>query len=648
MSWRLGALVILGLVLAGGFAWFERSRPSSRIIALVAALAALAVAGRLVFAPIPNVQATTDVVLFTGYALGAAPGFAVGALGALISNLWLGQGPWTPWEMAGWGLVGIGGAGLGVLTRRRLGRVGLATACALAGFAYGALLDLSVLVTAGGDPSLDRYLAIFARGVPFNIAHAVGNAALALAAGPALVRMIGRYRSRLEFRWAPQLAAPLLALALIVPALAAPRAESAATTAGWLAGQRNDDGGFGSSPGTASSAAITGWAALGLEAAGRNPLDIGRAGKTPVEYLRKHAGGLNSTGDLERTILALQAAGVGPHHFGGHDLVDQLKAARSADGSYSSQVNLTAFGVLAMRGIGKPRSYTRRSLRWLEAAQGKDGGWGFQPGSSSDPDTTGAVLQALAAAGAGRHVTSHGVKYLKADQQPDGGWPLAGNGVTNSQSTAWAVQGLIAAGHSPAGIQSHGNSGLDYLAARRSADGHYAYSASSDQTPVWVTGQALLAIQGKPFPLAVVARAPKSHHHRHHRSNGDNGGGGGDGRTPSGGTPPGGTTPPFSGGRPPAGPPAGKSPKPPPNYTDAKAAGPVKPSGPAPASASAKLAPEFGSATEAESPPAATTTTGDSPPPESGSDSHTSRYAGAGLVAVAVGGAGLLWWRRRA
>ena len=77
----------------GGVVWYERARPSARLVALVAALAALAVAGRLVFAPIPNVAATTDIALITGYALGGPPGFAVGALAAPISNIWLGQGP---------------------------------------------------------------------------------------------------------------------------------------------------------------------------------------------------------------------------------------------------------------------------------------------------------------------------------------------------------------------------------------------------------------------------------------------------------------------------------------------------------------------------------------------------------------------------
>jgi len=201
MSWQVASFVVLGLVIVGGFAWFERSRPPARLVGLVAALAALAVAGRVLLAPIPNVVATTDIVLFTGYAIGGAPGFAVGALSALISNFWLGQGPWTPWQMAGWGLVGLAGAGLAFVTGRRLGRVGLAVACGVAGLAYGALLDFSVMATYGGEQSLDRYLALSARGIPFNIAHAVGNVTLALIAGPALVRMLTRFRSRTEFIW---------------------------------------------------------------------------------------------------------------------------------------------------------------------------------------------------------------------------------------------------------------------------------------------------------------------------------------------------------------------------------------------------------------------------------------------------------------
>ncbi len=519
MTWQLPAYALLALVLVGGFAWYERSRPPARMVALVAALAALAVAGRLVFAAIPNVVATTDIALITGYAVGAAPGFAVGALAAAVSNLWLGQGPWTPWEMAGWGLVGLGGAALASLTRRRLGRVGLAVACGAAGLAYGALLDLSVMVGYGGEQSLDRYLAISARGVPFNIAHAAGNVGLALAAGPALVRMISRYRSRFEFRWrdgprrsqAPTTTAPLAALcvALLLGGIAGTAAaRGSASGWRWLERAQNPDGGFPASPGSKSSAAMTGWASLGLEAAGRSPLDIRRGGHSPIGFLRTQVDGLRSTGDLERTILALDGAGLGVRRFGGRDLVVELRRRRSRSGSFEGQVNLTAFGILALRAAGLPRSALGRSAAWLRDAENSDGGWGFQPAAGSDPDSTGAALQGLAAATGRGRATRRGASYLRRVQQRGGGFALAGTGASNSQSTAWAVQGLAAAGANPVAVRKAGRSPLDYLARQQAGDGHYRYSAASDQTPVWVTAQALLAVNRKPFPLAAVPAAP--------------------------------------------------------------------------------------------------------------------------------------------
>jgi energy-coupling factor transport system substrate-specific component len=508
VSWQVATFALLGAVLVGGFAWYERSRPPARVVALVAALAALAVAGRLVLTPLPNVVATTDVALITGYALGAAPGFAVGALAAPVSNIWLGQGPWTAWEMAGWGMVGLGGALIASASRRRLDRIGLAAVCGLAGLAYGALLDYSVMVTYGGEQSLDRYLALSARGIPFNVAHAAGNVAIALAAGPALVRMISRFAKRLEFEWRPVGAAPLAALALAAVlggAAASPARADAASAVGWLRAAQNDDGGFPAIRGQPSSPAMTGWAALGLEAAGRNPLDVERRGETAISYLRSQADRLRSVGDLERTILALVGAGLDPRDFAGEDLVGELRDRRSADGSVSGQVDMTAFYVLAMRAAGTDPGNLNRPAKWLREAQNRNGGWGIQPEAPSESDSTGAVMQALAAAGpaSGRAIDA-AARYLRRSQTGGGGFSLAGTGVVNAQSTSWAVQGLLAVGW-PVG------SALGYLDSVQASDGHYRYSASSDQTPVWVTAQALLAVERKAFPLAAVARAaPKT------------------------------------------------------------------------------------------------------------------------------------------
>ena len=520
MSWQAAVVAMLTITLLGGFAWYERSRPPSQIVALVAALAAISVAGRVAFSPIPNVVPSTDITLIAGYTLGGAPGFAVGALTGLVSNFWLGQGPWTPWQMAGWGLTGVLGGVLAVASGRRMGRFALAAVCALAGFAYGALLDFSVMFGFGGEQSLDRYLAISARGLPFNIAHAAGNAALALVAGPAMVRMLTRYRRRFEFAWERVPGGPkargatagvaclLAAVVVAAPALlGGSRADASgggsAAAVAWLRGAQNGDGGFGFGRGEESSPAMTGWAVLGLESAGVNPLDVDHGDATPISYLAGTVGQISTTGDIERTILLLRGAGLDPGHFQGHDLVSRLLARRGGDGSWGEQVNPTAFGILALKAAGVT-SGNSRSAGWLRGVQNPDGGWGFAAKAASDPDSTGAVLQALGAADSGSGV-QQAVSYLRGVQRSGGGFALA-SGPVNSQSTAWAAQGLLAAGVSPASMRS-GGTPLSYLDSTQAADGHYRYSSSSDQTPVWVTGQALMAVNGAAFPLRPVPRA---------------------------------------------------------------------------------------------------------------------------------------------
>ena len=357
MSWIAASFLLLGCALAIGFAWYERSHPSARVLALVATLAALAALGRIAFAPLPNVKPTTDIVLLTGYVLGGAPGFMVGAVAALASNLFFGQGPWTPWQMAGWGIAGLIGAGLARVYGRELGRVSLAVACAGASLVFGAIQNLSLWITFSGDHSLAKLWFYVVGSFPFDVAHALGSLLFCLAFGPALVRALQRFRTRFEVTWHPAPAALVVALlALVVVAAQPPRADAAVPQGPvrYLERVQNADGGFGPAPRAGSTQMHTGWAALGLAAAGRNPRDVARGRSSVIDYMTANAAKLRGDlGERSRTILALHAAGLPAGRLGGRDLVGEVAREQERDGSFAGLVNTTAFALLALRAAGR-------------------------------------------------------------------------------------------------------------------------------------------------------------------------------------------------------------------------------------------------------------------------------------------------------
>jgi squalene-hopene cyclase-like protein/prenyltransferase/squalene oxidase-like repeat protein len=494
MTWQLGSFGILALALAAGFAWYERAHPSSKVLALVATLAALAVLGRLAFAPLPNVKPTTDIVLLSGFALGGAPGFAVGAVAALASNVVFGQGPWTPWQMGAWGLVGVLGALLGAASGRRLGRVPLALACGAAGLLYGAILDYSTWVSFSGAHTLRAYLAFSATSLTFNAAHAIGNVLFCLAFGPAFVRALMRYRARLEVRWEPVVAtAAAVALALaVLPAVA-----HAATPATYLRSAQNRDGGFGGTRGAPSNQLYSAWAAMGLAASGR------RGGRV-ARYLASAAPRMRDVGDIERTILGLVSQGASPRRANGTDLVARLLRARRRDGSWQGLVNRTAFAILSLRAAHAGRRQVAGAVRFLRREVNRDGGFNFGGrGGPSGIDDTAAVVQALVAAGhrRGRTVT-RAVRFIVAHQNRDGGFALQPGGPSNAQSTAWAIQALVAARRHPGRVRrGRSRTPLGFLRTLVEPDGSVRYSRTSRQTPVWVTAQALTGLARRPLPI---------------------------------------------------------------------------------------------------------------------------------------------------
>ena len=193
----LGGLValIIGLVL------YERTRGGARELGLVAVLVAAATAGRMVFAAIPSAQPVTAIAIVTGVALGPRAGAAVGAGAALLSNTFLGQGPWTPWQMLLWGLAGASGGWLAPLLRRS--RIALMAFGGAWGLVFGAGMDVWQLAAFGPALTLPAFIAVHARAVPFDLVHALTNVILLGVAGFPLIALLDRSARRMRGRWLP-------------------------------------------------------------------------------------------------------------------------------------------------------------------------------------------------------------------------------------------------------------------------------------------------------------------------------------------------------------------------------------------------------------------------------------------------------------
>src|SRR4051794_22232179 len=180
--------------------WPETGPGSAKEIALIATIAGAAAAGRVLFAAIPGVQPVTVLTIVAGVALGLRAGIAVGVLAAFVSNFFLGQGPWTPYQMLAWGACGAIGALLAPMLRRRIVLVAVAGLC---GLAFSTFMDVWEWF-AFWPHDWGSLAFVVARGFPFSVAHAVGNVVLALAAGSELRRLLDRYgrRLRTEVVWA--------------------------------------------------------------------------------------------------------------------------------------------------------------------------------------------------------------------------------------------------------------------------------------------------------------------------------------------------------------------------------------------------------------------------------------------------------------
>jgi energy-coupling factor transport system substrate-specific component len=195
-NWALISVLFLGLVITAFFRSFERHSPSAKEIALIATMAALAAAVRVPFAILPGIQPTTFLVMITGWVFGVQSGFVVGALAALASNFFLGQGPWTPWQMFCWGMGGVAAA----LLARRNTEFNLQKFTILAcswGYIFGWLMNIWHWVGFIYPLNMKTFLATYVASFPFDTLHAMGNVVISLTFGKTFHHVIQRFKRKI-------------------------------------------------------------------------------------------------------------------------------------------------------------------------------------------------------------------------------------------------------------------------------------------------------------------------------------------------------------------------------------------------------------------------------------------------------------------
>lgn len=169
------SFVMLIITMAPFFIGFEKRDLKAEEMVIISMLSAIAAIGRVPFAAIPSVQPTSFVIIMSGLTLGGNTGFMVGSIGALVSNMLLGQGPWTPWQMFAWGMMGFTSS---LLRNTKLMNtiIGRSIFGVIWGFIFGWIMNLwGVLYLDSTTLTWKVYLASCIASFKFDLNHAISN-----------------------------------------------------------------------------------------------------------------------------------------------------------------------------------------------------------------------------------------------------------------------------------------------------------------------------------------------------------------------------------------------------------------------------------------------------------------------------------------
>lgn len=173
-KYNLISIIIAFLSCLPFFIRFERRKPETREIMVIVVMASISATSRIIFAPLPSFKPVTALTATTGIAFGPEAGFLTGSISALVSNMFFGQGPWTPFQMISWGLLGFIAGILGNFNLMK-NKIVLIIYAIFAGILYSLMMDIWFVVSIDGLFTLERYKIAIASAVPFTVVYAVSN-----------------------------------------------------------------------------------------------------------------------------------------------------------------------------------------------------------------------------------------------------------------------------------------------------------------------------------------------------------------------------------------------------------------------------------------------------------------------------------------
>lgn len=176
------------------FLHFEHSENDVRKLILIAVMVAISVIGRFIFAPIPGFKPVTAMVVITAMYFGGEAGFMTGALSAVISNFYFGQGPWTPFQMFSWGIVGFL-AGV-IADPLKKSKIVLVVYAVVSGVLYSLLMDVWTVLWADGYFNISRYAAAVISAAQFTIIYAVSNVIFLLVFSKPIGKILERIKEK--------------------------------------------------------------------------------------------------------------------------------------------------------------------------------------------------------------------------------------------------------------------------------------------------------------------------------------------------------------------------------------------------------------------------------------------------------------------